>query len=137
MKRTIIILAALLCIASALPAQPAIADTTKIHVFDGKNSWVTTGALLKTYFGAPLSGSATLDFGDVDEGGSVTSLTITITGAAVGDVVLVQYPSTSNIGYVHFSGYVSSTNTVSVVCKNDNPNSVNVPSGTYKVLVFK
>lgn len=30
-------------------AQPAVADTSKIHIFDGKNSWVTTGALIKAY----------------------------------------------------------------------------------------
>jgi len=60
-----------------------------------------------------LKGSATLDFGST-AAGAVTDLTITVTGAADGDVVGLSVPNASQTTTGTFSAWVSATNTVTV-----------------------
>jgi hypothetical protein len=70
--------------------------------------------------------------------GAVTDLTITVTGAAVGDVVSVGVPNASQTTTGHFFGWVSATNTVTIryaiaaLTGSENP-----ASGTFNVTVTK
>lgn len=67
-----------------------------------------------------LSGTASLNFG-ATAAGACDALTVTVTGAASGDVVSLGIPATlaGADTYQHFWGYVSAANTVTV--KRCNP----------------
>jgi hypothetical protein len=84
-----------------------------------------------------LSASATLDFGSTIAGAS-TDLTITVTGAALGDTVAVGVPNGSVGANGDFWGWVSATNTVTI--RFTNPNLVTTldpASGTFRATVFQ
>lgn len=55
--RYIIAFALLICSATSF-AQPALADTSKIYLHDGKYSWRASLSTLKTYIGLPALGTA-------------------------------------------------------------------------------
>lgn len=84
-----------------------------------------------------LKGAATLDFAST-AAGAVTDLTITVTGAADGDVVSLSVPNASQTTTGSFSAWVSATNTVTVryriaaLVGSEDP-----ASGTFKVTVTK
>ena len=78
-----------------------------------------------------LAGSATLDFGSIAAAGNA-SLTITVTGAAVGDVVDLGVPNGSMTAGLVFTAWVSATNTVSVQCYNSTAGAIDPASGTFK-----
>jgi len=84
-----------------------------------------------------LKGSATLDFGST-AAGAVTDLTITVTGAADGDVVSLGVPNVSVTATGRYFAWVSATNTVTVrfsptiLVGSEDP-----ASGTFKVTVTK
>ena len=84
-----------------------------------------------------LSGSATLDFGSTSAGAS-TDLTITVTGAALSDVVSLGVPNASTLANGVFTAWVSSSNTITVRFTNTNLVSALDPaSGTFKVKVLQ
>jgi len=86
-----------------------------------------------------LNGSATLDFGNTTAQTS-TDLTITVTGAADGDVVMLGAPngSVSGADNVVYFAWVSAANTVTVRFSNNNvAAAVDPASGTFKVRVIK
>lgn len=66
---------------------------------------------------------------------TTTSTTVTVEGAAVGDVVSVTHTTATN-GFLLY-GLVTSPNTVTVTLLNATGGTVNVDSGTLKVLVHK
>lgn len=79
--------------------------------------------------------TATLDFGNV-VAGAIADLTVTVTGAVVGDVVAIGAPTIPNKGT--YFGWVSATNTVTVRYANNDLTTAKDPSsGTFKVRVFK
>jgi len=85
-----------------------------------------------------LTNTATLDFGST-AAGAAADLTITVTGAAVGDAVYIGVDNASvsadNIG---FWGWVSSSNTVTVRFNNNNlVTAVDPASGTFRAVVTK
>ena len=82
-----------------------------------------------------LSATPTIDFGSV-AANSRTSATATVTGALVGDGVLVT-PLTADAAGITWFGRVTSTNTVTIYANNFTTLSVDPPSGTFKVIVFK
>jgi len=82
-----------------------------------------------------LRGSATLDFGSTAANGE-SDLTITVTGAADGDVVSLGVPNASATTGVFFA-WVSATNTVTVRFHNTSGGSTDPASGTFKVTVTK
>lgn len=93
-----------------------------------------TGAL-----GYQLTGSASLNFPSTTSM-STSSLTLTVTGAAVGDVVSLglDVATLAITGNYVFTGYVSATDTVTI--KFDNNNAVTTldpTTATFKVKVFK
>lgn len=80
-----------------------------------------------------LSGSATLNFPSTAST-AVSDLTITVTGAAVGDVVSLGVPNGSVTATATFSAWVSATDTVKV---RFSPKATEDPaSGTFTVKVF-
>lgn len=85
-------------------------------------------------FSKLLAGSATLDFPSIASNSSA-SLTITVTGAVVGDPVIAAPPASldSNLGFV---SYVSAADTVTVRVHNNSGGAIDPASATWKVTVF-
>jgi hypothetical protein len=81
-----------------------------------------------------LTGSAALDFPSVAAAGQ-QSLTITVTGAAVGDEVIVALPAAPAAGLV-FNAFVSAANTVTIRATNVTASPVDPASATYGVIVL-
>lgn len=82
-----------------------------------------------------LSGTATLDFASIAAAASA-DLTITVTGAAVGDAVALALPAAPAAGIVFFA-FVSAANTVTVRAMNITGLAVDPASASYTVNVFK
>lgn len=82
-----------------------------------------------------LSATATLNFDltAVD----VEDLTITVTGAAVGNVVALGVPHGSVTATAQFSGWVSAADTVTVRCRVAPGAAENPASGTFRATVIK
>jgi hypothetical protein len=82
-----------------------------------------------------LLATTTLDFGSV-AAGAIADLTVTVTGAVVGDPVTIGMSSIPNKGT--YFAYVSATNTVTVRFANNDLTTAKDPSSqTVKVRVFK
>jgi lysophospholipase L1-like esterase len=105
--------------------------------YDGTEFYGTTSTASRTIFARVLKGSATLDF-DPTSAGAVNDKTITVTGAADGDVVSLSVPNASQTTTGSFSAWVSATNTVTVryriaaLIGSEDP-----ASGVFKVTVTK
>lgn len=97
----------------------------------------TAGVMSWSPVPTTLSGSATLNFGSTAAGAS-TDLTVTVTGAADGDVCTVGVPNGSITANGVFWCWVSATNTVTVRYTNTNLVAAADPaSGTFKVKVLQ
>lgn len=84
-----------------------------------------------------LVGSATLDFPSTGSG-NASDLTLTVTGAAIGDAVFVGATNGSVPAKGTFFGWVSSSNTVTVRYQNVSDLTARDPaSGIFKVVVNK
>lgn len=84
-----------------------------------------------------LTGSATLNFGSTAAGAS-SDLTITVTGAAAGDKVVLGVDAGSTVANGCFTAWVSATNTVTVrFSNNDLLTALDPASGTFKVSVIQ
>jgi hypothetical protein len=81
-----------------------------------------------------LSGSASLNFGSIATTASA-DLTITVTGAAVGDEVIMALPAAPAAGIV-FNAFVSAANTVTIRATNVTGLSVDPAAATYGVVVI-
>ena len=81
-----------------------------------------------------LTASATLDFPSI-AAVSQANLTITVTGAAVGDEVILSLPAAPAAGLV-FNAFVSAANTVTVRATNVTAAAVDAASATYGVIVL-
>lgn len=79
--------------------------------------------------------TATLDFGSISAAATV-DLTITVTGAAVGDAVAIGLPAAPAAGIVFF-GFVSGANTVTIRAMNITGSGVDPSSATYRATVIK
>lgn len=80
------------------------------------------------------SGSAELDPLSLANG-TGTTLTITVTGATLGDFVLFSAPY--NLQGLTVTAYVSANNVVSVRIQNGSGSTVDLPSGVWKAKVIK
>lgn len=83
-----------------------------------------------------LTATATLDFANTNAGNS-TDLTITVTGAADGDVVSLGVPNAATSAKSCYTAWVSAANTVTVRFNNYSSAAINPASGTFKVKVSK
>jgi hypothetical protein len=81
-----------------------------------------------------LSASASLDFAEI-AAAAQAGLTITVTGAAVGDEVILALPAAPAAGLV-FNAFVSAANTVTVRASNITASPVNPAAATYGVIVI-
>lgn len=82
-----------------------------------------------------LSATATLDFGSITAN-SYADLTITVTGAAVGDTVAIGFPNGSILADLVWSAWVSATNTITVRVANNSSTTARDPaSGTFRATV--
>lgn len=90
-------------------------------------TWAAFGAL-------PLTASTTFNPGSIAVGAS-ESTTVTLTGAALGDYVEVSF--SQNLDGVTISGYVSSTNTVTVLFTNHGTVDKDLASGTLRARITK
>lgn len=84
-----------------------------------------------------LSATATLDFGSI-AANSFEDLTITVTGAAVGNTVSIGVPNGSLVADLSFFGWVSATNTVTIRCVNNSSTTARDPaSGTFRATLIQ
>jgi hypothetical protein len=81
-----------------------------------------------------LTGTATFNPADLADGVGETT-TVTVTGAALGDLVEVSFDK--DLGGLTLTGYVSSANTVSARFQNETTGNVNLAQGTLKAKVRK
>jgi hypothetical protein len=103
--------------------------------FDGTNYFVTSSGVRYT-LAKTLTATASLDFPNTNAN-TGSNLTIAVTGAADGDVVLVGVPSSSAIANTCYTGYVSSANTVTVRFNNYTQGALNAAAGTFRVTIIK
>jgi len=80
--------------------------------------------------------SATLDFPSTSAQSS-SDLTITLTGAVDGDLIVLGVPNGSTLANSSFSAWVSSANTVTVRFNNYSSGAQDPASGTFKVRAIK
>lgn len=83
-----------------------------------------------------IGGSSTLDFSNTVAGTS-SDLTITVTGAALGDLVVLGIDNASVSANSSYTAWVSATNTVTVRFNNYSSGSIDPSSGTFKVRIIK
>lgn len=84
-----------------------------------------------------ITSTATLDFPST-VGGSSSDLTMTLTGAVSGDVVIIGVPSGSTVANGCFTGWVSSSNTITIrFSNNDLVTSYDPASGVFKSTIVK
>lgn len=91
----------------------------------------TTGLTLTNVLGA----SATLNFASI-AAAAQEDLTITVTGAAANNAVILGLPTAPTAGIV-FDAFVSAANTVTVRATNITGSAVDPASATYSVVVIQ
>ena len=82
-----------------------------------------------------LTGSVVIDCGSIAANTQSSSATLTIQGAATTDLAIVQ-PSTQTSGLI-FTAFVSAVNTVTIRACNFTAGSIDPPSTTFRVILFK
>ena len=103
--------------------------------FNGTNLFFTPSTTRHTV-NHGLTGSATLDFPSTTTLLS-SDLTISVTGAADGDVVSLGVPNAAVNENTCYTAWVSAANTVTVRFNNYSSGTVNPASGSFKVFVTK
>jgi len=99
------------------------ARLNKMFPKDGSEAYSTTG-------------TGVLNFGNIGAGLSA-DLTITVTGAALGDTVILGVPDGSVLADSCFTAWVSAADTVTVRFNNYSVGALDPASGTFRVDVFK
>lgn len=102
-------------------------------VFGGLQATTLQASTTGTPVDGIWSATATLDFGSISAGAQA-DLTITVTGASVGDSVSLGLPAAPAAGIV-FDAFVSATNTVTVRASNITGSPVDPASATYRATV--
>lgn len=94
----------------------------------------TINTTLSTAFPAPLSGSATWDPSSLTTL-TQASTTITVSGAALGNRVMVSF--SLDLQGQTLTAYCSAANTVTVVLFNSTSGTLNLSSGTLQVRIYQ
>jgi hypothetical protein len=110
-----------------------ILDTAATTAVTGAN--ITYQTLTFTEIPKLLQGSLTWDVGSLADAAGETSSNITVTGAALGDFVIVSAPVSMAGLLAH--AYVSAANTVNIRVQNESGDTVDLANGTWKVRVIK
>lgn len=103
--------------------------------FDGTNYYATSGTTRYT-LAKTLTSTRSLNFPNTATNRS-SDLTITLTGAQLGDVVLLGVPSTAVSANSCYTAWVSAANTVTVRFNNYSSGNLNPGSGTFRVTVVR
>lgn len=103
--------------------------------FDGTNEFLSAGGVRYT-LAKTLTATGSLDFPSTTNGES-SDLTITVTGAADGDIVYVGTPNAAVHANTCYTAFVSAANTVTVRFNNYSAAAVDPASGTFRVSVLK
>ncbi len=103
--------------------------------FDGSNYYVSTGTTRYT-LAKTLTATATLNFGNTNTNSS-RDITITVNGAALGDVVMLGVPSSAVNNNSCYTAWVSAVNTITVRFNNYSSAGINPASGVFRVSVIK
>jgi hypothetical protein len=103
--------------------------------YDGSNYYVTSDGTRYT-LAKTLTTTATLNFGQIGSNSSA-SLTVTLAGAAAGDVVLLGLPTAGVTTNITYTAYVTAPNTVTVMCVNAGTGQATTGSGTFRVTILK
>jgi hypothetical protein len=115
-------------------------DRNKLAYVCTKAGMFATARLpeFKTIYANPqlLKGSLTYDFPIVANNSSA-STTVSITGAEVGDFVVVTKSGSNLNNGESYSAFVSATNTVTLQLNNSSGASLNLSSETYKFMILK
>jgi len=106
--------------------------STDLAITEG-GTGASTASAARTNLGF-ITATATLDFPSISSNHS-EELTMTVTGAATGDVVILGAPSAIESGLT-WCGYVSAADTVTVRLHNSSGDSVNPASATWKATVI-
>lgn len=85
-------------------------------------------------FASLLEGSATWDPGNIADGAE-EAVDITVTGAALGDFVLVSF--SLDVADLTLTAAVTATNTVTAQLSNSTGGAIDLNSGTVRVKVLK
>jgi hypothetical protein len=93
-------------------------------------------ALPSTGLAGYYTASAALNFTSTNAQLS-SDLTITLTGAAVGDPVILGVPDAATLANCSYSAWVSAANTVTVRLNNYSSSAKDPASGTFKVTILK
>ena len=121
----------------AYPDSTAVPQTFVIGAkLNGEIKWPSAGGVIDLGI-TMLSASATLDFPSTNsqEG---SDLTVTVTGAAAGDVVSIGVPSASVEPHSAYTAWVSAADTVTIRFNNYGSGGSHDPaSGLFKIKVFK
>lgn len=113
---------------------PALTNpTVTTQAVTDNSTKAASTAYVQSHF---LTATATLDFPSTAAQSS-SELTITVTGAADGDVVSIGVPNASSNANSCFTARVSAANTVTVKFNNYSSGSIDPVSGTFKPTVFK
>ncbi len=88
---------------------------------------------IRTVLAGILTGSATYDAASLADGVGATT-TITVTGAVLGDFVIVSH--SVDLAGITVTGYVSAADTVSVRFQNESTGTLDLASGTLRALVL-
>lgn len=108
--------------------RPYFDTTLGLPIWWNGTTWVNSGAIF-------YHGSATLNFPNISSN-DTEELTMTVTGAQVGDRVVLAAPSTLE-SHLVFSGLVTAADTVTVRLHNCNHGAVNPASATWGATVFR
>ena len=103
--------------------------------FNGSNEFMTAGGVNYT-MAKTLTATASLNFPNTAAQTS-SDLTITVTGAADGDVVALGVPIASQNADSCFTAFVSAANTVTVRFNNYSAAPIDPATGTFRVSVIK
>jgi hypothetical protein len=110
-------------------AAPSTTTTTKSRL-----EWTGTGSATTPAFASTLTNTATLDFPST-AAGTVSDLTVTVTGAADGDMVQIGVPNAAVSATGSYFAWVSATNTVTIRLKTEA--TEDPASASFKVWVIK
>lgn len=98
------------------------------------NQCVTLATDCKATLSGIISGSATWNPGNLVDGAGETSASITATGAALGDFVLVSAPY--DLQGITCNGYVDAADSVKIRIQNETGGAIDLASGTWAVRVL-
>lgn len=102
----------------------------------GGNAYYTGNNATRYTLAKTLTATATLDFPSVASLG-VQSLTITVTGAADGDIPVFSVPNASNTAGLVWSAVTTAANTVTIQCYNSTIGAIDPASGSFRASVLK